>query len=337
MEEELVSVVVPIYNVEQYLSRCIETITAQTYRNLEIILVDDGATDGSGRICDAFAKRDNRVKCVHQGNLGPGAARNAGKRLAHGEYIMFVDGDDYLHHDAVKVMYEAINRDVGYDMAIAKYRATRSLSEDVVHTVNGQCSTITNIEILEYLTGERICNDASPNKIIHSNVWGKLFKRKLIEDIWFKDYPLAEDLDFMIRVCNAVQQAVIVDSALSYYVQRKGSLMTQKRRYDIDQQCVVNLLYNNYMALPENRTDFRCVLLRRLYKKIVFLKARMLETDEQEKFFGLCREYMRATRMDYWLSMRINPIEKVVVTFLINCPSLARWLMKKTNNWAPQE
>lgn len=105
---ELISVIVPVYNVEAYLPKCLETICHQTYRNLEIILVDDGSTDSSGRICDEFAKKDQRTVVIHQLNQRQWAARNAGLRVATGEYIMFVDGDDYIHLDAVRVMYEAI-------------------------------------------------------------------------------------------------------------------------------------------------------------------------------------------------------------------------------------
>ncbi len=112
--EELVSVIVPVYNIEAYLPHCLECIEAQTYKNLEIVLVDDGSTDGSGRICDEFAAKDPRARVIHQPNTGCWAASNAGQDAATGEYLWFPDGDDYFHKDIIRLMYEAINT-VGKD------------------------------------------------------------------------------------------------------------------------------------------------------------------------------------------------------------------------------
>ena len=123
-KKELISVIVPVYNIEVYLPRCIETIARQTYRNLEIILVDDGSTDGSGAICDEYVKTDERAIVIHQENQGLWAARNTGQKVAHGQYLMYVDGDDYLHVDAIKAMYEAINQNGSYDMAMIDRKFT---------------------------------------------------------------------------------------------------------------------------------------------------------------------------------------------------------------------
>ena len=123
-ESELISIIVPVYNIESYLSKCLDTIGRQTYRNLEIILVDDGSTDSSGFLCDDFARKDPRTIVIHQPNQRQWAARNAGLRVAKGEYIMFVDGDDYIHLDTVKVLYEAIKQDRPFDMAMINYTGT---------------------------------------------------------------------------------------------------------------------------------------------------------------------------------------------------------------------
>ena len=102
--EELISVIVPVYNIEGYLPRCLETIAAQSYQNLEIILVDDGSTDSSGQICDSFAEKDCRTIVIHQQNQGLWAARNTGQKIAKGDYLMFADGDDYMHLETLKIM-----------------------------------------------------------------------------------------------------------------------------------------------------------------------------------------------------------------------------------------
>ncbi len=107
MEEKLVSVIVAVYNIEEYLPRCVESIMHQTYRKLEIILVDDGSTDGSGDICDEYAGKDDRILVIHKKNGGLSDARNAGLERASGDYIGFVDGDDWIEEGMYRAMYEA--------------------------------------------------------------------------------------------------------------------------------------------------------------------------------------------------------------------------------------
>lgn len=105
MESKLISVIVPVYNVEKYLSKCIDSILAQTYKNLEIILVDDGSPDNCPKICDEYAKKDNRIKVIHKENGGLSAARNVALDIAKGEYIGFVDSDDFIAEDMYEVLY----------------------------------------------------------------------------------------------------------------------------------------------------------------------------------------------------------------------------------------
>ena len=122
--DPLISVIVPVYNVEEYLPRCLRAISEQTYRNLEIILVDDGSTDGSGAICDEFAENDSRVKVIHQPNTGLWAARNTGHGAANGEFLFFPDADDYFSRDLVSLLYKAINSGNGYNLAICRMKMT---------------------------------------------------------------------------------------------------------------------------------------------------------------------------------------------------------------------
>ena len=105
---DLISIIVPVYNVEKYLDRCIQSIVEQTYRNLEIILVDDGSTDGSEKICDSWAVKDNRIRVIRQNNMGGGAARNAALDVAKGDFIAFVDSDDYIEPNAITTMVNAL-------------------------------------------------------------------------------------------------------------------------------------------------------------------------------------------------------------------------------------
>lgn len=128
----LVSIVVSVHNLESRLSKCIESISSQSYRNLEIILIDDGSTDGSGYLCDVFAASDPRVRVIHQENQGLWAVRNRGVEESKGEYVIFPDGEDYFHKDYIRLLFDAIN-DGGreYPVAICDYRSIRDYSGDV--------------------------------------------------------------------------------------------------------------------------------------------------------------------------------------------------------------
>lgn len=128
--------IVPVYNVEEYLSRCLECLSMQTYHNLEIILVDDGSTDNSGRICDDYAASDPRARVIHhESNIGLWAARNTGQDAATGDYLWFPDSDDYFHKDILKIMYEAINSTIvegeRHDLAIVNYLRTWINDENI--------------------------------------------------------------------------------------------------------------------------------------------------------------------------------------------------------------
>ena len=123
--DSLISVIIPIYNVEKYLPRCLDSILGQTHTNLEVVLIDDGSPDGCGAICDAYAEKDSRIRVVHQANGGVGRARNVGLAHCTGDYITFVDPDDYIFPDSIRQLYDRIQAD-GSDMAIGNCIRTYS-------------------------------------------------------------------------------------------------------------------------------------------------------------------------------------------------------------------
>ena len=323
IEIELISVIVPVYNVADYLPRCLETIAAQTFHHLEIILVDDGSTDCSGKICDEFAKNDKRAIVVHQNNTGLWAARNAGQRIARGSYFLFVDGDDYLHLNAVKTLYQAINYNKGYDMAMIEYKATHELDEDIQSVEEGEFQELTQAELVSKLLSREIC----------SNVWNKLYRRSLIENIYANDYPRAQDFDFNIRVFIQANNAIVIHRKMYFWVQRPTSLMHQPGYMDIVRRCQCKMFYENYVNLPNNKKQYGHYLLFKLYKEMVFLKNRNYGTEREGEIFDQCRKYMKATLKDYWLCWRINPLKKIVIAIMLHNPRLTRWLMKVTKNY----
>lgn len=324
---ELISIVIPVYNIERYLPRCLETIASQTYHNLEIILVDDGSTDNSGNICDTFAKKDSRAMVIHQENLGLWAARNSGQRVAKGNYLMFVDSDDYLHLDAIKIMIETFHQYPQSDLVFVDYIKTCSLEENIETKKSYNTSVLSQEELIHQLFNYYGQPGLGPF------AWNKLYKRELLEGIWTNDYPRAQDLDFNIRVLFRVSCATWIHCELYFWVQRPTSFVHQSNYWDIAHPCMVKMFFLNYINLPVDKKQYGHYLLDKLYKRMLFYKNRNYKKVHQASVFKQCREYEKATWKAYWLNGRIPLYEKVGVTFLLHNPRLTCWLMKVTNNY----
>lgn len=215
----LISIIVPIYNVEKYLPKCIESILNQTYTNLEIILVDDGSLDNSSQICDEYAKRDKRIKVIHQRNSGPGFTRNAGLDIYSGEFVMFIDPDDYISKDAVQVLYDRIVID-GSDMAVGKHT---DVYDD--GSCNGTyCSFMKNAVISK----RDLFSMMGKSNFIAVSSCAKLYKRKIFDEIRYPKLKSAEDLWIFTKVVDKCKTISIVDKTIYYYYQRSDSLVHKK-------------------------------------------------------------------------------------------------------------
>lgn len=217
MRTEKISVIVPVYNIRDYLPRCAESVIRQTYRNLEIILVDDGSTDGCAEICDQMAEKDARITVVHQRNQGLSAARNAGIQRATGDYIAFVDGDDYVEADYVNRLYRALV-DNEADMSVCSIRKVQADGTEIPTrnlTVTG--GTFTGREVLILLS--------FPACIPWVVAWNKLYKRALFSTLRYPVGKLHEDEFVMHALYLQCQRVSCVSSALYNYVQRPGSIM----------------------------------------------------------------------------------------------------------------
>ncbi len=215
MTEPLVSVIVPVYNARQYLTQCIESVLNQSYENIELILVDDGSTDKSSDIYDEYCKRDERVQAVRQQNTGVSGARNKGIDLAKGEYIAFVDSDDELMTDGIKILVEDANR-YNADIVSAVKQIIKEDGSVYSPYDNGECTVYEGIDSLELsLDGERQTNSAC----------AKLFKRSFLGDIRFEEGRSINEDGFFLFECyvkfpKLVQHNVCI---YNYYVRSNSS------------------------------------------------------------------------------------------------------------------
>lgn len=220
-EQELLSVIVPVYNVEQYLERCVDSILGQTYQNLEIILVDDGSSDASPRLCDAYAAKDGRIKVVHKHNGGLSDARNAGLAKATGKYIGYVDSDDWIEPTMYETMYQACKEQKA-QVAICRYSQVYRDRE-----VTGGSGEIIGFDREELL---RIYIGGHDQYIIYNSVWSKLFSREVVEGALFPTGHNSEDIMYTTKAFCKAKRAVYLDTCLYHYVlDREGSIMNVQR------------------------------------------------------------------------------------------------------------
>lgn len=213
--ETLISVIVPVYNVDKYLKRCLDSIISQTYKNLEIILVDDGSTDTSGEICDEYAKLDGRIKAIHKENGGLSSARNAGLDIMTGEYVTFVDSDDYVSNDYVNLMYSQICKH-NADIAVVSFKMF----------FDGDCECIyDDVPTITVYNQKNAIRELLHIAKIKQSAWGKLYCSELYKTIRFPYGKLYEDLAVIYKIMLKANKTVYIDAPLYQYYIRENSIM----------------------------------------------------------------------------------------------------------------
>ena len=221
--QDLISIVVPVYNTESVLPRCIRSLRQQSYQNLEIILVDDGSTDGTGKICDRYSQTDARVKVIHKENGGLSSARNAGLDICQGEYIFFVDSDDWITIDAVQYLYD-LRKKYNADFSMAAYVRTRADEKrDCLRHDYMECE-LTQLEFLSKFfkigTQENV-----------QFAWAKLYKSELFDNIQYPTGVIFEDVPttFYIAVCSG---KIAYSSHVIYYYYVNPNSITEENFND---------------------------------------------------------------------------------------------------------
>lgn len=211
---ELISVIVPVYKVEKYLDKCINSIVNQTYTNLEIILVDDGSPDHCGAMCDAWAKKDGRIKVIHKENGGLSDARNAGMNIATGVYTAFVDSDDWIAVDFIQTLYD-----------IMVENGAQIAGCDVCTVYPDQELKLNGTNQVRICTAEEATGDILHGRGFRAVAWNKLYLSSLLEG---ERYPLGkfhEDEFFTYRIYGKADKLVYIDRPMYFYLQRQGSIM----------------------------------------------------------------------------------------------------------------
>ena len=310
--QEKISIIVPVYNVEAYLERCVESILKQTYTNFELLLINDGSTDKSGELCDQLVSKNGNIKVFHLKNAGVSNARNVGIQNSTGEWITFVDSDDFITNDYLETLISAVDGDDSIGFSIARLH----------HIKNGQ---ITELPVFsgkeeKWSTEQTMRELLTTSKTSFFPV-AKLFRREIISDFTFNtDYHLAEDALFLTEVLLKTKcTSIFIDKPIYYYDHRQGSATTSVNTHVFDTIEVYKIIVSEvFQIFPQLKTELvnrECWSYITVYDKIIFTDSTEYQDEKTQlrKWIVshtsqiLSDPYFTSFRKIAILSLRISP------------------------------
>lgn len=289
----MISVIVPVYNVESYLEHCINSILKQTYQEIEIIIVNDGSSDKSEMICKRLEENNNNIKVVSQRNQGVSVARNQGIELAQGEYITFVDGDDWLQPYMLQVMLETIEK-TNASMILCDYSLCNNREDSRLNSEVKSEIILSVFRQEEYIVKSLLNGD--------TRCWGKIFQRHLLDNVRFRrDITIGEDLLFLIDVLPRIKEIVAIDiKGYCYYNNNRGSMMTKFKSSYMDQIYCWKLAKK---SLGENKLIFQDYFIENKVDSIIMVSTMLVigkmalltkkELKENQGYFLACLEEVK--------------------------------------------
>ena len=300
----MISIIVPVYNVKDYLSPCVESILKSSYQDFELLLVDDGATDGSGDMCDRIARSDHRVRVIHKPNGGVHDARNKGMQEAKGEYIMFIDGDDQIHPRMLEVLKTAIDSGdydfsmvYGVKLTTDKIPGYKKKSDNVIE--KAQTSVLNRTDCI---------NGVCSIDYQYHVVWNKLYRASVIENLEFADIVAGEDMEWMTRVYLRVNRAVLVEVELYYYIQRGDSVM----HAGVDKHLIERIyVYEQCLNhVPADNRVYRAKFIKTLYSMMLYIRRKSTNTEYGSLAKSTCDEVYNRT-IDEFMGSDISRLSKM--------------------------
>mgnify|MGYP000845822139 FL=1 len=316
---DLITVVVPVYNVESYLERCVTSIRKQSHTNLEILLVNDGSTDKSLEICQRLEQEDQRIRLISQANGGLSAARNTGIAQAKGQYIAFIDSDDVISLDMMKTLYQEMVS-AQADLAMCSHY---DIYDDQIPSgpeVEVQTWVFTAKEAIGHVMAAKGFTVMAPTK---------LYKRSLFDDLKFELGKIAEDAFIMIRLLAKCQRVVATDAKLYYYMHRPNSITTQK--FSLKYLNVIEAYQQNYEIIKRDYPDLLPVAMTRLYWAHFYVYDRLLlDSDYQDDSL---KKRLRSYLTDHFWQIMRDPLftkgRKLSMLALQISPALYKQIISK--------
>ncbi len=317
-----ISIIIPVYNVEKYIERCLSSIRESTYKDFEAIIIDDGSIDNSGQICDAFCKQDNRFIVIHQDNRGVSSARNRGIKIARGDFISFVDSDDCIHPLMLETLINSVES--------TNCKVSMVLGKKVFSFTQEENKIIPPSIILNQ--GDIIKNmfSSSTTDWNFCVVWNKIYHKSTIKGLSFND-EVSEDTEFNLRIFLNIDKIAFVNCYLYYYYNNSSSLTNSKylsKRF-ID-EIPRYLTFLNY--LPLNNKKYRAHCLLKLYKRILSVKNESKNDPFRDYARSIINEAKHATFKEFKNNNYISMTNRIVVIIFLKFPILYkfyRWINEK--------
>ena len=270
----LISIIVPVYNVERYINTCINSIINQSYRNIEILLINDGSKDLSGEICDKWAKKDSRIKVFHKENGGLSDARNFGINKCNGEYLIFIDSDDFINKDMVKKLLK-LSQENEADIVQCEFLKFKNENEIKESNDKNKVQVFKNIEAIENHYKEEL-------KISTVVSWSKLYKKYLFNDIRFPKGKLHEDEFTTYKLLYKANKVLYTNEKLYYYRETPNSIMNSKyniRRLDLLEALNERLLFFKKI----NNDNLYNIALNNYYSILIFAYNSYKKFNKEDK------------------------------------------------------
>ncbi len=318
MQHKMISVIIPVYNVERYLDRCVESVLRQNYLEIELLLIDDGSTDSSGEKCDTWAAKDHRVRVIHKKNGGPAEARNIGLDAALGEYIVFIDSDDFISADMIIKLYAAL-KGAHADMSICNFMLVAEDGSPLVE-LNRELPVkdeiLSGLEVISRFPDYRGARFQSPVT--------KLYKKVLFSDIRFPVGKLCEDTFIAHRVLGKCDIVACISDAEYYYVQRPESIMHNKSVQFYMHEAEA---YFDQAVYAYHRGVFRCAG-HGYWKAAMSLISAIPSKDDDSKLEKERKQLLHRFRQSITLLKYCGFKERIQVLFVIVSPFLYRVIVR---------
>ena len=307
----LISVIVPIYNVENYLSHCIDSILIQSYRNLDILLINDGSTDKSEQICLQYKNQDTRIKYVYKNNSGVSTTRNTGLKLAKGDFIYFIDADDYIHPQTLEIMYKNLNEG-NYDFSMILGKITYNKNQN---PINIPANIEKKIIDQNYLM-KGLFNLAIEEELQYQVVWNKLYRKEILKDLYFIKTG-TEDTEFNCRVYQKCNKAILIKLPLYNWVQRNTSITHQPINNNyIDR---IHSYYQCFLNIPDEYKQYKGYCIEKLYKTMINIRYYATNTPYETISNHNLTIIHNRLYSKFWKS-NISCIKKIGITIFLYFP-----------------
>lgn len=298
MKDDLISVIVPVYNIEDFIEKCVESIINQTYKNLEIILINDGSKDKSGQICNQLKEKYKNIKVIHKNNEGLSEARNDGIKSAKGKYISFIDGDDYIKSNMYELLYNALKEN---DCDIAECGFIKKMPDSTEIIIN-------NCKENQILPGEDAMKSSINNSIFSTVAWNKLYKKSIFEEhnIFYPKSKLHEDQFTTYKIFEKSKKSIKIKESLYYYVQRDNSIM---KTFNIKRLDGCEAIKET-MAFIENKYKYMLPEVIDIYYKILIENLQMLYENKQS--IPEYKKYAKLIRKDLQIYKQYITNKKII-------------------------